>query len=76
MELGLTLGAIAAAIAVGAWMIRLERRPHDITRVRLVPTTPVLFLCVLVLVLALAHLVTLATDAPFTGIGGRRGPRP
>lgn len=53
-----TLGILAAAIAGVVWFSWLERRPREFGRVRLVPTTPMLFLCALVAILMLVHLRT------------------
>ena len=62
-----TLSAILLALAVAGWMIVLERKGPVPGKPRLVPTTPILFLAVLALVLALAHMVTLVTGTPHIG---------
>lgn len=67
-ELWLTLGVFAASIAVIVWMVWLERRPTDILKPRLFPTTPVLLLSAFVALLAMVHLVNLY------GIHTGRGP--
>jgi len=62
-----TASAMLVALAVAGWMIVLERREPVPGQPRLVPTTPVLFLALLALVLALTHLVTLITGTPHMG---------
>jgi len=61
------LAAVVAAIVV-------ERRPRQPGQPRLVPTTLILFVSVVVLVLALAHLVTLTTGQAHRGRLGQYGP--
>ena len=58
---------LVAALAGGAAMIWLERRPRSLGQPRLVPTTPLLFLCALIVVLTLAHLVSIVTGVPHVG---------
>lgn len=58
---------LVSALAGAATMIWLERRPRSLGQPRLVPTTPLLFLCALVVVLALAHLISIATGVPHVG---------
>lgn len=66
-DLIITVGAIAAALAGVVLLLWLERRPRDLGKPLLLPTTPALFLCLLVIVLALAHLVTIVTGSPHMG---------
>jgi uncharacterized BrkB/YihY/UPF0761 family membrane protein len=58
---------LVSALAGAAAMIWLERRPRSLGRPRLVPTTALLFVCALVVVLALAHLVSIVTGVPHVG---------
>lgn len=67
LELIVTVSAIVAAVAVSGWIVVLERREPVPGEPRLFPTTPVLFLAIVVIVVALAHLVTLVTGSPHTG---------
>ena len=67
LDLLLTLAALAACAALFAWMIFLEKKPPEPGHTRLLPTTPIMFLAALGVVLALAHLVTLLTGTPHTG---------
>ena len=67
MDLIITLSVFALALAGVVWMIVLEKRPKDPTRPLLVPTTPVMFLLLLVIVLAAAHLMTVITGTPHLG---------
>ena len=67
MELIVTITVLVVCIALTIWMIVLEKNPPPPGKPRLVPTTPVLFLGALGIILALAHLVTLLTGTPHTG---------
>jgi len=67
LDLVLTVAVIVGASVSGGLLIHRERRPPDPGKPRLLPSTPLLFLCALALVLALAHLVTIITGAPHTG---------
>lgn len=58
-ELWITGAALALGLLGVGWMVLIERRPRDLTRPRLVPTTPVMFASALVAVLALVHLLNL-----------------
>jgi len=71
MDFAITIAMIAAAMGLVVYLIWLEKRPVELGRPRLVPLTPVLFLCILILIMALAHLVTLLTGSPHMGrMGG------
>ena len=67
LDFTLTMATLIAFTALAGWMIVLEKRPPAPDTVRLVPTTPVLFLCMLAIVLALAHLVSIVTGSPHVG---------
>lgn len=67
LDLILTLATLVAFTALAGWMILLEKRPPIPGSVRLVPTTPVLFFCMLAIVVALAHLVSIITGTPHLG---------
>ncbi len=71
MELAITVSVIAVAMGLVIYLTWLEKRPVEIGRTRLVPLTPVLFLCVLILIMGLAHLVSLLTGTPYMGRMGR-----
>jgi amino acid transporter len=58
-EFWITAGALALGLSGVAWMVILERRPPDITRPRLIPTTPVMLISAMVALLALVHIVNL-----------------
>ncbi len=58
--------ALGATMAIAA-LLWLEKRPREPGQVRLLPTTPLLFLALLALVLILAHAVTLITGQPHMG---------
>jgi predicted ABC-type exoprotein transport system permease subunit len=67
LDLVVTLIVLVAAAICGAYMIWLEHRPATLGEPRLLPTTSLLFVCALVIVLACAHLVSLVTGAPHVG---------
>lgn len=67
LDLEITVTVAVAALGVAGLMIVLERRGATPGRPLPIPTTPVLFLAVLVLILALAHLMTLLTGSPHQG---------
>jgi hypothetical protein len=69
MSLELTLAVLFAALAVAALANWRERRPRDVGRPPLVPYTAIQVIAVLVVVLMLAHLVSLLTGQPLRGRG-------
>lgn len=66
-DLVLTISGLIAAICGVVGLIWVEKRPRDPGKPLLLPTTPLLFLCLLLIVLAAAHLLTLVTGTPHTG---------
>lgn len=58
-ELWLTLCILGLSAALVGCMVYLERRPRDLLKPRLFPTTPVMFIAMLVAVLALVHLLNI-----------------
>ncbi len=71
MELFVTIALIGAAMALIVYLVWLEKRPVELGKPRLVPLTPVLFLCILVLIMALAHVISLLSGTPYMGRMGR-----
>jgi hypothetical protein len=69
MSLELTLAVLFAALAVAALANWRERRPRDLGRAPLVPYTAIQMVAVLVVILMLAHLVSLLTGQPLRGRG-------
>jgi hypothetical protein len=69
MSLELTLAVLFAALAVAALANWRERRPRDVGRPPLVSYTAIQVIAVLVVVLMLAHLVSLLTGQPLRGRG-------
>ncbi|MGI9482789.1 MAG: hypothetical protein ACR2OR_10590 [Hyphomicrobiales bacterium] len=67
MDLSITLSVIALAIAAIIWLVVLEKRPVEPGNTRLIPTTPVIFVLLVVILLALAHLMTIVTGSPHMG---------
>lgn len=59
MTLAVTLALLAASLAAAGFLTWLERRPAEPGKVRLLPTTPLIFLSILVAVVMLVHLVNL-----------------
>ena len=59
-----TLLLAAGGLAICGWAAWLERRPRTLGELPLVPPVPLLFLGVLVVLVSLAHLVSLWTGAP------------
>ena len=70
MEWPETLCLLIAATALYVWAMLRERRPADLTRPRMIPSVPVMAVCAVIIMLMLAHLVTLLTGTPFQGSGG------
>ncbi|MGI9413211.1 MAG: hypothetical protein ACR2PM_06060, partial [Hyphomicrobiales bacterium] len=67
LDVLITLACLAGSLSLGAYLLWLERRPIGPGRPRLVPTPPLLLICALVLILALAHMVTIVTGVPHKG---------
>lgn len=59
MTLAVTLALLAASLAAAGFLTWLERRPAELGKVRLLPTTPLIFLSILIAVVMLVHLVNL-----------------
>lgn len=59
MGLTLTLCLLCFGGGLVAWANWLERRPRDIDRPRLVPTTPLMFVGAMAVLLSVIHLLTL-----------------
>ena len=58
-ELWITIAVLLTGGAIIAAMSWLERRPRQSLQPRLIPTTPVLFLGVIIAFLAVVHLMNL-----------------
>jgi len=67
VELTITLGALVVAVAGTGYLVWLERKPRVPGHPRLIPSTPLMFLCLLVMIVAIAHLLTIVTGTPHTG---------
>jgi uncharacterized membrane protein YidH (DUF202 family) len=67
MELGLTLALLAAGVALTGYCRWYEARPRELGEVRLLPSTLLMALGLLMGLVALAHLVSLVTGVPFAG---------
>jgi hypothetical protein len=59
VSLELTLVILAASIACTGLLVWYEKRPTELGRVRLVPTTPLIFLSLMVAILMIVHVVNL-----------------
>jgi hypothetical protein len=71
MSLALTVAILLAALLVAGLANWRERRPHDLGRPPLVPYTAIQALAVLVIIVMLAHLVSLLTGHPLQGRSSR-----
>jgi hypothetical protein len=69
MSLELSLAVLFAALAIAALANWRERRPRELGRPPLVPYTAIQVVAVLVIILMLAHLVSLLTGQPLKGRG-------
>jgi hypothetical protein len=58
-EILITIAIFVGGLALAGWMIMLEKRPTDLTKQRLAPTTPLMFLGVFISLLALVHILNL-----------------
>jgi hypothetical protein len=69
MSLAPTLAVLLAALAIAALANWRERRPRDLGRPPLVPYTAIQMIAVLVIILMLAHVVSLLTGQTLKGRG-------
>ena len=67
MGLGLTIAVLLAALLIAGIANWRERRPRDLGQPSLVPYSAIQVLAVLVIILMLAHLVSLLAGAPLKG---------
>jgi hypothetical protein len=67
LSLELTVAILLAALLAAGLANWRERRPREIGRPPLVPYTAIQVLAVLVIILMLAHLVSLLTGQPLEG---------
>ena len=59
MEIYITAAALIGGLALSVAMVWLERRPRRGLEPRLIPTTPFLFVGILLFILAAVHTLTL-----------------
>ena len=64
MDLGTTIWAIALAGAAFALCWLRERRPRIMGEVRLFPYIPAMMVCMVAILVLLAHLISLVTGKP------------
>ena len=69
MNLPWTLALLAAGVSLSAFCRWYETRPRELGDVRLLPSTMLLALGVLISIVALAHLLSLVTGVPLHGRG-------
>ncbi|MEZ5846010.1 MAG: hypothetical protein R3C70_04590 [Geminicoccaceae bacterium] len=67
MGLTTTVLLLLAGLVSGGFCLWYERRPKEIGEVRMFPSTIMLILSVVLVIVALAHLVTLVTGVPLRG---------
>lgn len=60
MEWAVTITALIGGASMAGMMAWLEKRPRVDLNPRLVPTTPIMFLGILIAIMALVHMLTLA----------------
>jgi hypothetical protein len=70
MTLSWTVALLCAGVALSAFCRWYESRPRELGEVRLLPSTLLLALGVLMTVVAAAHLVSLLTGVPLKGRTG------
>jgi len=69
MSLAWTLALLAAGLALAALCLWHQRRPRELGEVSWFPSTLLLGVALVAIILALAHLVTLTTGHPLVGRG-------
>lgn len=67
MSLALTLAILLAALAIAGLANWRERRPRPLGRPPMVPYIAIQAIAILVIILMLAHLVSLLTGTPLKG---------
>jgi uncharacterized iron-regulated membrane protein len=71
MSLEVTLIVLAAGAALTGFCLWHQRRPRELGQVSLFPANMVMGIGLVVVIVALAHLVTLLTGHPLTGRMGQ-----
>lgn len=71
MSFGVTLTLLTLGAALSLFCLWHQRRPRELGDVSLFPANILLGVGLIVMVLAMAHLVSLFTGHPFTGRMGR-----
>lgn len=64
MSLEATLALLASGIGLCAWAAWQERRPRSLGDLPVLPPIPVLFVGVMIVLVSMAHLVTIWTGVP------------
>ncbi len=67
LDMMLTIAALAAGLVGIIGLAVVEHRRRGSIEPTLIPTTPLFFVCAVLVVLALAHMVTLITGSPHQG---------
>jgi hypothetical protein len=67
MTLDITLIAFAVATLIFAGSLYMDRRPREIGQVSLIPFKAITFLALIVMIVLLAHLISLWTGATLPG---------
>jgi hypothetical protein len=76
MNLPVTLAIVALTGAIFAFAFWRAKQPAEPLKVRMVNYHVVQIVCVVVILVMAAHLVTLLFGAPLTGGAGQAAPRP
>ena len=64
MSLAATLVLLASGLVLCTWAVWQERRPRGLGELPVLPPLPILFVGVLVVLVSLAHLITIWTGVP------------
>jgi hypothetical protein len=70
MSLELTLAIIAAFVVLLVFSAYMDHRPRELGKVEMIPYKGLMFLSILLIIVLLAHVVSLLTGAPVYGRTG------
>ncbi|NKB59852.1 MAG: hypothetical protein GKS00_26375 [Alphaproteobacteria bacterium] len=62
-----TLAVLAAAVGLFLFATYKARQPHELGKLRWIPYGGIQFVAILIIVLALAHVISLLTGQPLVG---------
>jgi hypothetical protein len=70
MNLSWTAGLLALGVVLGAYCLRHQQRPRELGEVSMFPSTMLLGVAIVLVILAVAHLISVWTGHPLKGRGG------